>query len=190
MRLFVAVYPTETVADRFAAFIAELGIGRAAGQGVNARVAARPTWHITLAFLGDVPDQRQPDAEAAVGRAVDGWSAGAPRVRLAGGGTFGRRKFTVMWAGLAGDVPALRALSQRVRRELKRAKLPYDTKPFRPHLTVARPGDRVDADVLAADLAALKAYEGPEWTVPEVRLVRSHLGPKPSYDRLAGWPLG
>jgi 2'-5' RNA ligase len=42
---------------------------------------------------------------------------------------------------------------------------------------------------LAADLAALRAYEGPAWTVDAVHLVRSHLGPEPLHERVAAAPL-
>jgi 2'-5' RNA ligase len=78
------------------------------------------------------------------------------------------------------------SLGSAVRRALRRARLPYDPKPFRPHLTLARPGDRVD---VRADVAELTGYRGPEWPVEEIHLVRSHLGPKPTYDRLATIPL-
>jgi 2'-5' RNA ligase len=81
------------------------------------------------------------------------------------------------------------ALGRTARRQLRRARLPYDEKPMRPHLTLARPGDRLDREAIAGDVAALNAYAGPWWTADELVLVRSHLGPKPSYDRLASWPL-
>jgi len=185
-RLFVAVYPPAPAAAHLAAFVADLAVGRAAAEGVNARLAAGPTWHVTLAFLGDVPLDRLPDVESTVGGAVREWRAAvaAPIVRLAGGGTFGRGRFTILWAGLAGDTEPLRQLSAAARRGLKRSRLPYDEKPFRPHLTLARPGDRVDVD---GDVVALRGYEGPQWNIDEVRLVRSHLGPNPRYDRLAAW---
>jgi 2'-5' RNA ligase len=40
-----------------------------------------------------------------------------------------------------------------------------------------------------ADVAELAGYHGPEWPVEEIHLVRSHLGPKPTYDRLATIPI-
>lgn len=142
---------------------------------------------MTLAFLGEVPDDRGGDAAAAVERAA---TLAAPfEVRLTGGGRFGRGRFTILWVGLGGDVAALGRLSKGVRRELKRARLAYDPKPLRPHVTVARPGDRVDRVAVEADRAALDAYEGPPWTVAEVVLMRSHPGPKPTYDRLGAWAL-
>jgi 2'-5' RNA ligase len=116
---------------------------------------------------------------------VDGHPA--PQVRLAGGGRFGRGRFTLLWVGVQGE--ALDQLARSVRRELKRARLPFDDKPFRPHLTVARPGDRLDRAAVDADRAALAGYRGPEWRAGTVELIRSHLGPKPSYDHLNAWPL-
>jgi 2'-5' RNA ligase len=116
-------------------------------------------------------------------------AVGAPQVRIGGGGRFGRGKFTVLWAGVRGDVDPLRALARSVRRELKRARLPYDDKPWKPHLTVARPGDRLDRAGVDADRELLAGYEGPAWAAREITLVRSHPGPKPRYDRLATWPV-
>lgn len=178
MRLFVAVYPPDDVADHLASLVGELHVGRAAGQGVNTRLAARDNWHVTLAFLGEVPDGRLPDVTGA----LDGAAAQASPfgIRLAGGGRFG----AILWVGVGGDVPALTRLSRLVRRGLSGARVPYDRKRFRPHLTIARPGDRIDRARVAADRAVLDAYEGPSWTVSEVALVRSHPGPKPRYDRL------
>ena len=80
-------------------------------------------------------------------------------------------------------------MSRAVRRELKRGRLPYDSRPFTPHLTVARPGDRLDRTAVEADRAVLADYRGPAWPVDRLELVRSHLGPTPSYERLAGWQL-
>lgn len=183
----MAVYPPEHVADDFAARVEGLRVSEALRTGVNTRVAARDNWHVTLAFLGDVPDDRGDDAVTAVERAA---ALAAPfEVRLTGGGRFGRGRFTILWVGVGGDLPALSGLSKGVRRQLKRARLEYDPKPLRPHLTVARPGDRLDRVAVEADRAALDAYEGPSWTVSEVVLMRSHPGPNPTYDRLGAWPL-
>jgi RNA 2',3'-cyclic 3'-phosphodiesterase len=188
LRLFVAVYPPpEALADLGTA-VDGLAIARAAEQGINARLAARPLWHVTLAFLGDAPETGGPDAAAAVDRAVAGIER-APRLRIEGGGRFGRGRFTVLWTGLAGEVDGLKGLAGGVRRELRRARLRYDEKPLRPHLTLARPGDRLPADSLAADLATLAGYQGPEWTVDSVRVVRSYPGPHPRYETLHTSPI-
>jgi 2'-5' RNA ligase len=112
-----------------------------------------------------------------------------PQVRFVGGGRFGRGRFTVLWLGLDGDVDALSEVGRSLRRELKTDRLPYDRRPFRPHLTIARPGERAASEDVDADRATLAGYTGPLWPVTEMVLVRSHLGPRPTYDRLAAWAL-
>jgi RNA 2',3'-cyclic 3'-phosphodiesterase len=189
MRLFVAVYPPEPALAHLAGMVAGLHLGRADAVGANVRLTPRERWHLTVAFLGEVEPDRVPDAQDALGKAVAGWE-GAPRLRLAGGGRFGRGRFTILWAGTGGDVASLTQLAGSVRRQLKRARVPFDHKPFRPHLTLARPGDRLSPTEVAADLAVLRAYQGPFWTVGELRLVRSHLGPNPVHEPVAEFGLG
>jgi 2'-5' RNA ligase len=189
VRLFVAVYPPPAALDHLAEQVGRLRLGAAVAAGRNPRLAARPLWHLTLAFLGEVAEDRAGAVPSALAAGIAGWrSRGgqAPlRVRLAGGGRFGRRRFTVLWVGLSGDLAGLRSVSAAVRRGLRGARLPYDRKPLRPHLTLARPGDRLGADELAADVATLRDYQGPEWSVAAVDLVRSTLGPKPVHESLA-----
>ena len=185
MRLFIAAYPPAEACDDLAGRLAGLRVARAAGSGVNTRLARRETWHVTLAFLGEVAEERATGAIAALDRAAEAWRAEPPVLRLAGGGRFGRGRFTVLWVGVGGDRQPLVRLHRQVRRELKRARLPYDDRPFKPHLTIARPGDRVDRAEVEDDRAALAAYAGPEWPVREVVLMRSHPGPAPRYEPVA-----
>jgi 2'-5' RNA ligase len=176
MRLFVAAYPPPVACDHLAGCLAALNVTKA-----GARLARRETWHVTLAFLGELADERAPAAVAALDRVV----ADPPVLRLAGGGRFGRGRFTVLWVGVGGQREALGQLSRQVRRSLKKDRLPYDDRQFKPHLTIARPGDRVDRAGIEADRQVLAGYAGPEWPVRSIELMRSHLGPKPSYERLA-----
>jgi 2'-5' RNA ligase len=188
VRLFVAAYPPAAALDDLAARVDDLHVGQAATAGVNARLAARPLWHVTVAFLGDVDEERQDAAAAAVERAAVE-TDGLPTLRLAGGGTFGRGNFTTLWVGLAGDVAGLQSLAGTVRAKLRRTHLPYDRKPFRPHLTIARPGQRLPRDQINADVAALASYTGPTWRLTELILVESHQGPHPAHVPLHRAPL-
>lgn len=188
----MAAYPPPEVCDHLARQVEQLHVTAASGRGVNTRLARRDTWHVTLVFLGEVDEQRAADVHEAIERAVGGWRAaalGAPELRLAGGGRFGRGRFTVLWVGVDGGDEALGRLARDVRREFKRARLPYDNRPYRPHMTVARPGDRLDRAAVEADRAALAGYRGPAWPVDTVELVRSRLGPHPTYEHLAAWRL-
>ena len=130
-------------------------------------------WHLTLAFLGEVPEERTGDAAHVLSSVP---RPGPITLRLAGGGRFG----SVLWAGLAGDVAALAAFREDVGSALAAAGFPIDGRPFRPHLTVSYRYDRRIVE-------ALTDYAGPSWPVDEFTLVRSAGG---EYHRLQGWPIG
>jgi RNA 2',3'-cyclic 3'-phosphodiesterase len=195
VRLFVAAYPPEEALADFGSLVSSLAVGQPRGPGQSVRLVPPERMHLTLVFLGDVPEDRLPATKAAVAAVVARWTPGQerrarlPHIRIGGGGRFGRGKFTTLWAGVRGDVAAVGDLVGDLRRELRAAKLPFDVKPFRPHVTLARPGDRLPDGDLAADLHALCHYQGPEWVVASIDLVESHQGPNITYDRLAAFPL-
>jgi 2'-5' RNA ligase len=189
VRLFVAVCPPAAAIEHLDAFVSGLAVGQPTEAGRSVRLVSPDRWHLTLAFIGDVPDAKAEPARKALALARERFDQAAPELSLAGGGRFGRGRFTIMWVGVRGHVDGLRALATAVRYELRVAKLPFDPKPLRPHLTLARPGQRLPAQAISADLAALAGYEGPQWTTDSVVLMRSTLGPKPVYDVLATEPV-
>lgn len=193
MRLFVAVYPPPESVDHLVVRVARLRVGAAAAAGTDVRLADPVNLHVTLAFLGDVEPARLVEVESALGLAVEGFRDGRaalPRLSLGGGGRFGQGRSTVLWVGLRGEVEALQVLAGLIRARLGQARLPYDARPFRPHLTVARPGDRMGLADIEADVATLDDYQGPQWPASELLLMRSHLDSRRwRYDRLAAWPL-
>lgn len=177
MRLFVALVPPPEA-------VAHLGVTVVAVSAAHPDLRWIPPerWHLTLAFLGEVEDRRLPDLVKRLGRAASRHPV--LRLRFAGGGRFGRQ---VLWAGVQGDVPALGRLAGSVTAAARRTGLDVDERPYRPHLTLAR--TRTPAD-LRPLLPALAAYDGPEWTAEQVQLVRSRLGPSPTYEGLLRAPLG
>jgi 2'-5' RNA ligase len=145
-----------------------------------------PRWHLTLLFLGAVPAALLAPLTSAVGPAVAGTAPMS--LQLAGAGRFGsRRRPTVYWAGLSGNVDELAALAARLAAAARALGLPVEDRPFRAHLTVGRwrPGQPADSDLPER----LAGYRGPVWPVREVVLWRSHLGPEPQYERVAAWPV-
>jgi 2'-5' RNA ligase len=153
----------------------------------------RENWHITLAFLGDVPSARV-DVAAAVMREVAA-QASPLWLRVEGGGTFGGRRDPILWAGIGGEIDGLRRLARLLQRAVRRARLPVDERPPRPHLTISRPGQRVPPEDVAADVATLSAYVGPQWILSTVSLLRSDIeqtptGPAPRYTAVATAPFG
>jgi 2'-5' RNA ligase len=173
--LFLAIDPPAVALEHLGTFADDLGTVQ---SGV--RVTARSLWHVTLAFIGEIPEEWLERAVAAVDRAAS-TAPGGTTARVAGGGRFGRGRFTIIWAGVGGDLGPLRRAAVQ---GLRSRRLPFDAARFHPHLTLARPGDKVPVEVVAADVAALAGYEGPQWTVDQIALYRSHLGPKPWYESL------
>ena len=92
--------------------------------------------HVTLKFLGEVADAREPELRAALGRAA----AGIPALPLVVGG-FGAfpalDRPRIIWAGLEPD-RALEGLQRRVEQEFAPLGFPPEDRPFRPHLTLGR----------------------------------------------------
>ncbi len=127
---------------------AALAGARAAHPGL--RWTSPAQWHVTLAFHGDDADT---DAR------IDGLERvahlPAPRLELGALGTFGSG---VLWAGVGGDLDALRAVALAAGADPDR---------WHPHLTVARWRGRTPPHVVAQPPAATG------WTAREVVLVRS-----------------
>lgn len=134
-RLFFALTLPESVSDRLddlceglhdADWVTDLG------------------YHLTLAFLGEVPPSQVEDAVLA-GRGVQV----APfELEVGGVGTFPQRgkRRRVLWAGVR-DAPTLAVLERRLRRELEAAGFALEKRPFHAHVTLARITDCEGADV-------------------------------------------
>jgi 2'-5' RNA ligase len=131
VRLFVALnLPDELRRALWAAAapLRELGLALkwAAPEGI----------HVTLKFLGEVPDAREPELRAALGRAVAGGRALSLVVH--GFGAFpGLERPRVIWAGLEPD-RALEVLQARVEQEFVPLGFPSESRPFRAHMTLGR----------------------------------------------------
>ena len=208
VRLFVAAFPPPVAVDHLAAAVTGLAMARA-GTSAGVRLAREEQWHLTLAFLGEVPASLVPVAERAMtdcagngaaNFAADGAAGfvGPVTLRIGGAGRFdtagrsGARGDTVVWAGLLGDTDRLGDLADRLRAAMRSVSVPFDPRPYRPHLTLARVGERYPRAELRHDLDRLDLYLGPQWTIEALCLVRSHRGPgrPPTYQRLRRAPLG
>ncbi len=164
MRLFFGVFPT-----------AEF---REALEPVQQKVKGYKGWkatpadhlHVTLLFLGDVPDGKMPEVKR-IGKEV---AAGFPpfEVSLGGAGYFPATGSPRVWF-VKTEADSLGGLAAAFREKFPEA----DTKEkFHPHITIARkknPAPRVTVDVPKVSFQAL-----------EVCLVESKLDPKGSQYRV------
>ena len=172
MRLFIALSLPDEAREQLSAIQ-----GRMRELALPLRTARAEGLHITLAFLGETPEDRVGPIRAAM---QDASAGTAPfRVALAGLGTFpNQRRPRVLWAGLTGDIEALATLHARLNDRLTAAELPAEARSFRPHVTLGR----ATADWAPAQLTALRELltHPPaglhSWVARDLHLMRSELG--------------
>jgi RNA 2',3'-cyclic 3'-phosphodiesterase len=93
--------------------------------------------HLTLAFLGELNDQQL--AEATRAAELSGQSIPSFEYRLAHPGIFGSpRQPRVIWIGVEEPAGNLQLLHHQLNLELAQRGFEIDTRPFSPHLTLAR----------------------------------------------------
>ncbi|HVM11259.1 MAG TPA: RNA 2',3'-cyclic phosphodiesterase [Actinomycetota bacterium] len=154
----------------------------------RARWVARRKWHVTVRFLG----RTQPDLLDFVEEACRGAAAEVEpfEVSLAGLGVFpGRTRARVLWAGVDDPRGALATLAAGLDRRLAPEFEP-ETRPFTPHMTVARfnPPEPFREHADALDRTEL---ETAPWEIDRLLLYRSQLSPKGSeYELLQSFPVG
>ena len=153
MRLFVAIELSKNVKDALINAQNEMYDG-----GVRGSYTPEENLHLTLAFIGEVPDA-EPVLEALSAVSFTSFAL-APE----GLGCFG----DLWWAGMRRS-PPLAALASRVRRALAEGGIPFDRKRFSPHITLIRKA-RGDMPGIGID--------GPVMTVEAFSLMRSDRGRK------------
>lgn len=127
--------------------------------------------HLTLAFFGETAEK---DAER-LGEAMIREFSGIPPVRLAIGpaGFFpSKRKPRVGWLAIDGG-EELSEIASIVRGAADTEQIHYDTKPFRPHVTIARPKERFQAEDVERFCDAFNPLLGAAATLDHVSLLRS-----------------
>lgn len=170
--MFTAVRPPEDVVEDLDEFLEPR---RDSGPW---RWTLPESWHLTLAFLADVPDRSLDDLVERLARAA---ARRTPfTLRLSGGGAFpGPARARVLYAAVAAEPEArteLDRLATGCRAAATKAGAPPDGATFRPHVTLGRVNRPVEA---TRWLRLLEAYGSRSWTVDELELVASHLGEGP-----------
>jgi len=167
LRLFVALRPSADVTAH-----ADGAVAPVRERHPDLRWVPASRWHVTLAFYGEIEDDRVDGVAEMVERGLHGQESVA--LGLRGSGCFARR---ALWLGVTGEVDGLRSMARAVT---------FDRSPFRAHLTVARLRGGVDPGPAQA---ALAGYAGPAWVAETVHLVRSRPGAVPAYDEVAKFAL-
>lgn len=156
----------------------------AAGPGQDEPRWTDPgSWHVTLAFFGEVSDRRCVALCARLDRVARRHRPAS--VSLVGSGTFRGR---LLWLGVAGERDRLRRLALSVAAAGRREGVEAPDRPFQPHLTLARARGH-DGTCPPGVRAALADFSSEPWRIERISLIRSHLGPRPRYETVGDWPL-
>jgi len=135
MRLFVAIELDENVR-------AALSRSQHALKPLcpDVRWVAPPLLHLTIQFLGDVPDQQVPAVTEAVTRAAA--EAESFTMQVARSGCFPPRgPVRIVWVGAGDSSGRLEHCVQRIGEELFEVGYPPEDRPFSAHITVGRVKD-------------------------------------------------
>ncbi|MBM3935427.1 MAG: RNA 2',3'-cyclic phosphodiesterase [SAR202 cluster bacterium] len=144
--------------------------------------------HLTVKFLGDLTTDR---IDAVSRRMSDVAGDSKPfTLRLGGVGAFpNSRSPRVLWIGIEWDTESLRTLQNRMEASLEGIGFPREVRPFHPHLTLARIGDRAtpqDRRRVTEALFSADIQAGRPIRVSGISLMRSTLLPTGAhYDRIA-----
>jgi 2'-5' RNA ligase len=188
MRLFVAVDIDDATRRRIER--ATDGLRRVLEQ---ARSPVRIAWvppdrlHLTLQFVGEVSDAVGGEIAACLEASFDQQSF---ELRFGPLGMFPRTgPPRVVWLGVEQGATELTSLQATVARRLERIEFRRESRPFAPHLTLARikeGGTRADRERIAG--TRLEPAGG--CTIDHVTLYQSRLSPRgPTYTPLASTPL-
>ena len=167
-RLFFALWPPQAARDELAAVAAAL-VARSGGRAVAASKV-----HLTLAFLGDTPQDRIALARDAANE-VSGSVFDACLDRL---GSFSRAG--VAWAGMSRPPEALLGLAAGLSGSLRHRGFVLDDRPFAAHVTLVR---RIERNVGSEPMPSVR------WQASEFALVESDRRTG-TYETREVWELG
>ncbi len=176
MRCFLAIELPNTVYMQLINLQQRLNV-----DGLPIAWAKPEVMHLTLRFLGEVPDVEVP-ALCQTG-SIYMTGAASCHLKLRGVGVFpNMKRVSVLWAGvevLQGDLTTLRSLADKVAESIN---IPKDNKPFYPHITLGRlktkPGKSPGGDSLVQLqrlLSELKTFTGDAFDARAVALFSSTL---------------
>lgn len=172
IRTFIAIDLPKVVQGQIEALSKEL---RKTGAAVSwSRIESI---HLTLKFLGNIPEEQVP----VIGEALQRITAETAPFRLEpfGCGAFPTiQRMRVVWVGVGGEGDPLRALAAKVEAATADLGFKPEDRPFRAHLTVGRVKGRERLRPLQELLVARAGFRAEAFDVTELVLYKSDLRPE------------
>jgi 2'-5' RNA ligase len=173
--MFIAIELPDTVRKNL---IAQINHLRQAFPEVRASWNREENLHLTLKFLGDIPVKKVEELSRATGRAAR--SVSPFELSISGSGVFPTKaQPRVLWIGIEDQSGSLTRLHRALEDECAASGFERDSRPFHPHLTIARLRERGGAHQLAT-LHKASPIADQLITVSELSVVRSELRPEGS----------
>jgi len=181
MRLFIAIDLDQ--AARTAIAVEQARLKKAIGDRSSLRWVHDEQMHLTLVFLGEVPENRAPRLIDTIERPIDQPPFEAS---FEGIGTFPLRGAPrVLWIGVAAGAQEMIAVQRELAGRVRQLEIAVEDRPFHPHLTLARWRESGAADRTRVGDAA-RATTIARIRVGHATLYRSRLSPSGStYTPLA-----
>ena len=157
--------------------LAELQAGLQTDKQPSVKWADPYGIHLTLKFLGDIAAAKISDITSAIEEASREIAPFSLEVK--GLGVFPNfKRVRVVWVGVGGDISRLKLLQQRIESNLVPLGFARESRPFTPHLTLARAREKI-APAEQQHFGQLIAGAGFEaahqFTVGSINLMRSQL---------------
>ncbi len=169
MRSFIAIEIPDVIKQRMAEV--QAGLRKA---DVDASWPRPEGMHLTLKFLGEVPESQVPAITDALRESVRG--VNPFRLEIAGAGAFPNpRNARVVWVGVAGETDKLSLLRAAVEDAMAGIGMEREERAFKPHLTLGRIKYIRSRESLAAALEKVKDFRLPGFEVTAVSLMKSEL---------------
>ncbi len=150
---------------------------RLKASGADLKLVEPENLHLTLKFLGNVEESRVPEIVEAMEKAAD--VVQPFEMRLKGMGVFPNPRYVrVVWVGVEEGTEETKAMASVLEDELVKRGFRRETKPFTPHVTVARVrSGRNKAELISAVRELMNVDLGTV-EVDRIRLKKSDLRPE------------
>ena len=189
LRCFVAIELEEAIRQAIRQTQALL---KATPAGQYCRWVRPEGIHLTLKFLGDVPEDRIDSIAEAIREAAAGHQSF--HISFASLGCFPNARLPrVTWVGVEDPSGALQSLQSAVDANLSALGYPPEKRAFHPHLTLGRTRrvTRREQAALGELVKRTRIDQLGEMEIREISLMRSQLRPSGAvYTRLVAAPLG
>jgi 2'-5' RNA ligase len=184
MRLFVAVNFSPSVRDAIASAIDGFPV-----TDPPWRWSRPETWHLTLKFLGETPEDRVSDITTALERVARAHSS-FPMSLDAFGAFPDLKRPRVLFYKVSDGADELRTLAASVDTALETIGFPAEDRPFRAHATLARIKKPLPG-AITRKLETIPALADATQSVDSFSLIESHLDPSGArYTVLKPFALG